>query len=133
MTVNFGKYSAFLASFFCVFTLANFATAGGNNQHLDASLRPLDVKWDARSLPIRWGLSTDGLQGSGIANQQLQIELNLAFITWQSVPSATVEFKNAGEYNRRKAELDGFNLVTFSDPDVEFPPGVLALSLNTVP
>lgn len=132
MTVNFGEYSAFLAFFFCVFTLANFATAGGNNQHLDASLRPLDVKWDARSLPIRWGLSTDGLQGSGIANQQLQIELNLAFITWQSVPSATVEFENAGEYNRRKAELDGFNLVTFSDPDVEFPPGVLALSLNTV-
>jgi hypothetical protein len=117
------------------------ALAGGNLQirHPSNPATILPIVWDARRLPIRWVLSEDGLPGSGIALGTLESEIAAAFDAWAALPTSAAAFTYGGRVDARDAKLDGRlgigidgrNLVTFTDPDLVFPPGVLALSLST--
>lgn len=120
---------------------ADPAAAGGNIQlrHPSNPATILPVVWDARRLPIRWVLSRDGLPGSGIPIDTLESEIAAAFGAWQALPTSAAAFTYGGRVDARDAKLDGRlgigidgrNLVTFTDPDLVFPPGVLGLSLST--
>ncbi|WP_236984262.1 RHS repeat-associated core domain-containing protein [Marinagarivorans cellulosilyticus] len=81
-------------------------------------------------LPLEWYLSDAGYPRSGIANEILVEELEKAFATWEEVDTAQVSFEYKGEIDRRRSGIDGYNIVTFTDPDVEFSPGVLAYSFS---
>jgi len=118
-----------------------WALAGGNlenRQPADPSVI-VSTLWDTRRLPIRWLLSNDGLPGSGIDTATLEAEIQAAFDAWEALPTSAAAFTFGGRVDARDAQLggtlalgiDGRNLVTFTDPDLVFAPGVLALSLTT--
>ena len=118
-----------------------WALAGGNIEHrkpTDPSI-VISTLWDTRRLPIRWLLSKDGLPGSGIGIATLETEIQAAFDAWQALPTSAAAFTFGGRVDARDAHLDGAlalgvdgrNLVTFTDPDLVFAPGVVALSLTT--
>ncbi|MGH7895186.1 MAG: matrixin family metalloprotease, partial [Candidatus Binatia bacterium] len=118
-----------------------WARAGGNLEirHPANPSIIVPTHWDTRRLPIRWLLSKDGLPGSGIDIATLEAEIQAAFDAWQALPTSSAAFTFGGQVDARDAELggvlalgvDGRNLVTFTDPDLVFAPGVLALSLTT--
>ena len=104
--------------------------AGGNLIQQDPA-NPGDVierKWDDRLFPIKWELSSDGDPGSGISNATITAEFTAAFDTWEALATSRLDFAYSGEVNRRSSGLDGHNIVTFTDPDVVFPPGVVGLA-----
>ena len=115
------------------------AWAGGNLQFRNpANLSEVfDRVWDARAGPITWLFSEDGLPGSGIDNSALAAELTAAFDDWEALATSEIDFEFGGEAPFRSAAadgdfglgVDGRNLVTFTDPDLIFPPGVLAVAL----
>ena len=90
-------------------------------------------------IPITWVLSDDGLPGSGIDNATLTTELTAAFDTWEALPTSALDFTFGGEVPVRSsglggplgASIDGLNLITFTDPGLVFPPGVLAVALTS--
>ena len=98
----------------------------------------VERKWDDRMLPIEWVLSSDGYPESGISNAQIVNEFTAAFDTWENLTTSKLAFTFGGEVDRRSSGLggpfasgvDGFNLVTFTDPDLIFPPGVVGLALT---
>lgn len=114
--------------------------AGGNTQfrHPSNPSQVIDKRWDERMLPIPWVLSQDGLPGSGIDNATLIAELTAAFDTWEAIATSRLAFAFGGEVPIREtgeegplgAGIDGRNLITFTDPDVIFPPGVLAVTIT---
>jgi hypothetical protein len=118
-----------------------WARAGGNLEirHPANPSIIIPTRWDTRRLPIRWLLSKDGLPGSGIDIATLETEIQAAFDAWQALPTSAAAFTFGGQVEARDAHLDGAlalgvdgrNLVTFTDPDLVFAPGVLALSLTT--
>jgi hypothetical protein len=115
------------------------ARAGGNIQFRNpANLSEVfDRTWDDRMLPITWVLSEDGLPGTGIDNATIIAELTAAYDTWESLTTSKLDFEFGGEVPIRTTGLDGplgpgidgVNLITFTDPDLLFPPGVLAVSI----
>jgi hypothetical protein len=117
------------------------AHAGGDNQIRDPAnpAHVIDLVWDDRRLPVRWVLSSDGLPGSGVDGATLAAELGAAFDAWQSLPTSriafeyggTIDARNAGGTGRLGAGIDGRNLVTFTDPDMLFPAGVVAVTVLT--
>lgn len=116
------------------------AWAGGNTQVRNPSNLSdvINRVWDPRMLPITWVLSQDGLPGSGITNATLASELQTAFTTWESLSTSTLDFTYGGQVPLRQGGLsgrlgpgiDGRNLITFTDPDVVFPTGVLAIAMT---
>jgi hypothetical protein len=114
--------------------------AGGNTAVRDPNnlSQIINRLWDDRMLPIEWLLSHDGVPGSGISNATLTTELTAAFNTWQALPASKmaftfggeVPFRDAGQAGPLGAGIDGRNLITFTDPDVTFPPGVLAVAIT---
>ncbi len=118
-----------------------WACAGGNLEirHPANPSIIVPTHWDTRRLPIRWLLSKNGLPGSGIDIATLETEIQAAFDAWQALPTSAAAFTFGGQVDTRDAQLggalalgvDGRNLVTFTDPDLVFAPGVLALSLTT--
>lgn len=114
--------------------------AGGNTQFRDPSNLSIviDKTWDDRMLPITWVLSEDGLPGSGIDNATLITELTAAHSRWEMLTTSKLDWTFGGEVPIRSAGLDGplgpgidgVNLVTFTDPDLIFPPGVLAVAIT---
>ncbi len=129
-------------------TLAAVATAvcvglafgGGNTQFRNPSnlSEVFDRKWDDRMLPIVWVMNEDGLPGSAIDNPTLISELTAAFDSWEGLATSRLDFEFGGEVPVSSTGLDGplspgvdgRNLVTFTDPDLLFPPGVLAVALT---
>lgn len=81
-------------------------------------------------LPITWYLSIDGLPGSGLSNIELQAILQTAFDTWELSTTSNISFTYAGESNEHEVGVDGINLVTFTDQNFVFDPGVLAVALT---
>jgi len=125
-----------------VFLLLPTLVLGGGNllQGDPANLsNVLETKWDSRMMPLAWVLSSDGIPGSAISTQQLANEFTAAFSQWQELTTTDLNFVFEGLVDRRSGRLggplnagvDGYNLVTFTDPDFVFPPGVLAVSLTT--
>ena len=114
--------------------VAAFAQAGGNIQIRDPLGLPINQVWDSRALPIGWVVSEDGIPGSAISNSALAAELQAAFDAWESLPTSTVDFTYEGETPAREVgiggpfspNVDGRFVVTFTDPNVYFPPGVAA-------
>ncbi|MCK6556342.1 matrixin family metalloprotease [Candidatus Binatia bacterium] len=114
--------------------------AGGNTQFRNPNnlTQAIDKIWDDRMQPIAWVLSQDGIPGSGIDNATLIGELTAAFDTWEALPASRLDFtfdgqvplRDAGRGGPLAAGVDGVNLVTFTDPDVLFPPGVLAVAIT---
>lgn len=117
------------------------ASGGGNTQFRNPS-NPTQVfnkLWDDRRSPIPWVMSSDGLPGSGISNAALVAELTAAFDAWEGIATSRLDFRYDGEVPYQGTGLDGpfgpgidgRNLVTFTDPDLVFPPGVLAVAITT--
>ncbi len=114
--------------------------AGGNMQFRNpANLsQAVNKVWDNRQLPITWVLSKDGIPASDITNAVLISEMTSAFNTWETLITSKLDFQFGGEVNLRNtgsggtlgAGIDGRNLITFTDPDVLFPVGVLAVTFT---
>jgi hypothetical protein len=115
------------------------AWAGGNIQFRNPTnlSQVFNKLWDDRRLPLTWVLSSDGLPGSGLSNATLTSEVTAAFDTWENLSTSRLDFTFGGEVPLRDAGrggplgagIDGVNLVTFTDPDMLFPPGVLAVTV----
>lgn len=105
---------------------------GGNLQGVDSSGDVISRVWDPRQLPIRWMFSQDGLPGSGLGNATLIAQIQGGFDAWEGVATASLDFEFAGEvpFNQTSAGVDGRNLVTFTDPNIDFPIGVAALAFT---
>lgn len=106
--------------------------AGGNLLQLD-SVDPsiyYSFKWTEQQLPIKWHLSSDGYPGSGIDNTQLTQVLEQSFAVWSGVGNSTISFLNGGLIDINSVGADGKNLLTFTDQDYQFPPGVSAFAIN---
>ena len=120
--------------------MTSLVLAGGNTQFRNpANLSEvIDKRWDDRMLPITWVMSQTGLPGSGISNATLASELTAAFDTWENLPTSALDYSYGGEVavdstglgGPLGAGIDGRNLVTFTDPNIGFPPGVLAVALT---
>ncbi|OGT33819.1 MAG: hypothetical protein A2W28_12745 [Gammaproteobacteria bacterium RBG_16_51_14] len=114
--------------------------AGGNTQFRNpANLNEVFNKlWDTRALPVEWVLSKDGIPASGITNATLASELTAAFDSWENLSASILDFQYGGEVDLREtglsgslgAGIDGKNLITFTDPNVLFPVGVLAVAFT---
>jgi len=106
--------------------------AGGNLLQidaLDASLYQQRIRQDIQ-LPVNWHLSSDGIPASVIDNNELQTVMQAAFDSWQQLPTSKVQFVFAGEVDKRLSGIDGTNLITFTDQDFSFDPGVLGVALT---
>ena len=129
---------AVAAALVCVWSLD--ARAGGNTQVRNpANLSEVfDKTWDDRMLPITWVLSEDGIPGGPISNATLTAELTAAFDTWENLATSKLDYTFGGEVPIRStgldgplgAGIDGRNLITFTDPNLIFPPGVLGVALT---
>ena len=119
----------------------SLARAGGNQQLRNpANLAEVfDRRWDPRQIPLGWVMSADGLPGSAIDNATLSGELQAAFDSWEALATSALDFEFGGEVPFSSGGagssplgpgIDGRNLVTFTDPDLVFPPGVLAVALT---
>lgn len=123
-----------------VLTCVRPVWAGGNTQFRNPNnlSQVINKVWDDRMQPIEWVLSQDGLPGSAIGNATLITELTAAFDAWEALPASRLDFTFGGLVPLRDASrggplaagIDGVNLVTFTDPDVLFPPGVLAVAIT---
>lgn len=104
--------------------------AGGNLVQQDPASpgNVIERKWDDRMLPVNWVLSADGNPGSGISNATIVGEFTAGFDAWELLSTSRMDFTYGGEQNRRTSGLDGHNLVTFTDPSVIFPPGVVGFA-----
>ncbi len=103
--------------------------AGGNFSYIDnPSSVVVEQLWDERLMPLEWSLSVEGYPGSSYSQGELVSELATAFDTWQLVNTSDIAFSYEGESGQHFARDDGVNLITFTDSDVEFPPGVVGLT-----
>ena len=130
MFIHSYKLPTIVCYFLAMIATIDIAVAGGNLIQQDP-VDPsgiIEKKWDDRMFPIAWVLSSDGNPGSGIANSTIVTEFTTAFDTWEALPASRLDFVYAGEANRRSSALDGHNIVTFTDPDIIFPPGVVGLA-----
>ena len=136
-----GTSAAALLAFAAALVAAPRAARAGGNTAFRNPANPSQViqrLWDARQLPIPWAMSSDGLPGSGLTNGALAAELQAAFDTWEALPTSKLDFQYEGEIALRESGLggilgpgiDGRNLVTFTDPAVTFPTGVLAVAIT---
>ncbi len=124
--------SSALVLFVVVFISSVAVHAGGNLSFVGGSDSSSVVikRWDANMMPIEWSLSSDGLPWSELTLAEIEGEFTVAFDAWQSVAESGVQFIYEGESNRHFSSDDGTNLITFTDPDVEFPPGVAGVAVT---
>ena len=127
------KFSGFRNLFFlhCLVCFVSFDAFGGGSLTVFNNGSYVDRSWHTGMLPLQWHLSDAGYPGSEIANEIIVEELEKAFASWEGVDTAQVGFEYKGEIDRRRSGLDGYNIVTFTDPEIEFSPGVLAYSMAT--
>lgn len=106
--------------------------AGGSLLQVDTADDSIyhSVKWSTQQFPITWHLSQDGYPGSGISNEQLTQEFDLAFNTWSAISSGVITFNSGGEVNENSVGIDGINLLTFTDQDYLFPQGEAAFAVT---
>ncbi len=102
------------------------AFAGGNLEVPDPQNpgQAIQTRWDERLMPMEWVLSSFGYPGSSLTNDDIIAEITPAFDVWENVATGYVSFTFGGEVDRRNTGIDGNNLVTFTDSEVEFPSGV---------
>ncbi|UCG52213.1 MAG: Ig-like domain-containing protein [Candidatus Latescibacterota bacterium] len=82
------------------------------------------------SEPFIYYVHEDGAPGINDGSEFLAIET--AVETWVTVGGSDFVASYGGPTTQADAEvLDGVNLVTFSDPDYIFAPGVISVTLNT--
>ncbi|MGI0117182.1 matrixin family metalloprotease [Zooshikella sp. RANM57] len=118
----------------------NFALAGGDLIKFTDNGDAVPAKWDKRMLPISYVLSDVGYLNSEITNEQIGQEINNALNKWEEINTSYLKFKYLGEVSKfsHKAEsiigtgVDGYNLITFSDPDIEFDEETLAYCMTTI-
>ena len=118
-------------SIFIVLTIFScLAFAGGNLLQIRTGEPTAhdSVIWQNSQLPIRWYLSSDGLQG--FSNVELQAAIQAAFDTWGQIATSTIAFEYGGEIDERLSGIDGKNLITFTDHDYEFQADELAFAIT---
>lgn len=117
------------------------AQAGGSTAYRNPgnASEIIEPRRDPRMFPIEWLLSSDGIPGSTIDKATLVTELTAAFDAFEAAATASVDWSYGGEVDANTTGLggtlgpgiDGRNLVTFTDPTLIFPPGVLAVAITT--
>jgi Matrixin len=116
-----------------ILCLTSALTEAGGNRLTPSTVTPGgvdEIHWDDRMLPIKWVFSRDGYPESGFSNKQLIQEFEAAFNSWEMLPTSRIDFEFAGQVDKRRSEIDGLHLVTFTDPDVVFPAGVLGYAFT---
>lgn len=108
--------------------LSSALMAGG--QLLQKDIDDISVhygkKWKDFQLPVVWYLNEDAYPGSTFTKAEVQSVFQKGFDTWQALPESELDFVYGGETGLRNAEIDGVNLVTFTDQEFIFEPGTLA-------
>jgi YVTN family beta-propeller protein len=86
--------------------------------------------WALADRPIHFALSQDG--DPTITDGSDLVAVRQAFATWAQVPGASLAaLEDPVTAQKAASAFDGVNLVTFEDPDLVFPPGVLAITTVT--
>ncbi len=91
-----------------------------------ATLRHVET-WPASALPIVWHLSSAG--DPRIGDGSTAAAVRAAFQNWKNVARANVPVTEGAPVAQANASsTDGINLVTFTDPDFQFPDNVVAVT-----
>lgn len=111
---------------------ATATDAAGNTSEFSQDIGGLQnqiippYKW-----PFTYKTNADGVlritDGSDIA------AVDSAYRTWTMIPTATIDFRNGSTTPTKYASAnDGINLVTFTDDQFPFSPGVIAVAAKTL-
>ena len=85
----------------------------------------------AANMPFHYVIHEDG--DPMITNPSDLDAVRGAFASWDAITTADIDFVDDGTTPVRiAASGDGINLVTFSDDEFPFPPGVLAIAAKTI-
>ncbi len=95
--------------------------------------------WHDVAMPLEWHLHEDGvinndanMQGTpAIANPDAVTEISDAFTEWQNVATSNISVVYSGETPTGDSGCDLTNIVTWSDNNVTWPAGVIAMGLTT--
>lgn len=91
-----------------------------------ATLRHVE-SWSRDQLPIHYTISQGADPANSTPNDLSEIQAGMN--AWTAVASCTLQVVRDPDVPRADASpLDGVNLVTFQDPDFQFPNGVLAVT-----
>lgn len=113
--------------------------SGGQLISLDAEGNALERRWDERMLPVKFVLSKVGYLNSDLSNAEIAEQIEIAMQKWESLSTSDIRFQYAGEVDKFQrtgesvvaAGVDGYNLITFADPDVIFDDETLAYCYST--
>jgi len=113
--------------------------SGGQLISLDAEGNALARHWDERMLPVKFVLSKVGYLNSDLSNAEIAEQIEIAMQKWESLSTSDIRFQYAGEVDKFQrtgesvvaAGVDGYNLITFADPDVIFDDETLAYCYST--
>lgn len=95
--------------------------------------------WNNNAMPLEWYLHEDGvinndanLQGTAaVSNPDAINQISDAFQAWQDVTSSNISVVHSGETPVADSGCDLVNIVTWSDTNVSWPAGVIAMGLTT--
>jgi YVTN family beta-propeller protein len=92
---------------------------------------PMTQKVPGSSFPIKYKMNIDGHPVISDGSEFTAIQNS--FQMWENIPTCTASFVDSGFTAARYASMtDGVNLVTFTDDQFPFPPGVLAIAAKTI-
>ncbi|OCQ22523.1 hypothetical protein A7985_00725 [Pseudoalteromonas luteoviolacea] len=124
-----------IANWICrLCTLAAFPVLAGSPQWIiNESNQMVPLRWHQDLLPYQWHLNEAGYAAVEFAT--LEQRLQQAFSAWQSLPDSNVEFVYRGTTletgrglgSRLSPFIDGINIVSFSNGEMEFAQDVLAV------
>ena len=95
--------------------------------------------WNDVAMPLEWRLHEDGvvnndanMQGTpAVSNPDAVNEISDAFTEWQNVITSDISVVYSGETPVSDSGCDLVNIVTWSDNNVTWPAGVIAMGLTT--
>jgi len=86
----------------------------GNIQFFNTETgEPTDRVWSEISQPVAWALNDQG--SSNITDGSDSTAIQIAFDTWENIPTSSITFNFAGETGETDVGIDGANLITFAD------------------
>jgi hypothetical protein len=89
----------------------------------------VQIKWTPGQMPIRYSVTNRDV--SGVTAMQLQAALERAFVTWGSVPTATLSAQFAGFTGAEPGANDNVSVIGFrSQPDLDRVLGSTSFRLN---
>lgn len=119
--------------------LVTFSVSAGSPSYiLNESNQLVPKLWHKNNLPYKWHLNERGY--SPLEFNVVEQELQRAFLAWQTLPDSNITFEyqgltqqsGEGVGSQLAASIDGVNLVSFVNNEINFPETVLAVCSTSV-